>query len=268
MVNAWSLAASVLDGTLDEDYPIMTKAETTITPQESDEYDPPKAKPEPVTSLESEDIDPKLDVFTVPQEHSPYYYDYTRNDPDAKNPFTDAFDYMMAEAVVNGTPYPQSYLADNDDQIAHHIDRVESSLNYDELKLNIQANSPYNDGYTQDFYKEELKKTMTDSRNKYHENEILKDVEEYVSRTYNGHYTGTKHEYRNVQTIDLMASRDLASDFCQANILKYGSRYGSKDGRNKGDLLKVIHYAMLLLHFDEHYGKPKMTTGNIDHTMP
>ena len=110
--------------------------------------------------------------------------------------------------------------------------------------------------------------TMSDARNKYHEKEILQDVEEYVSRTYNGHYTGTKHEYRNVQTIDLMASRDLASDFCQANILKYGSRYGSKDGRNKKDLMKVIHYAMLLLHFDEHYGKPSMTSGNIDHTMP
>ena len=25
MVNAWSLAASILDGTFDEDYPIMTK---------------------------------------------------------------------------------------------------------------------------------------------------------------------------------------------------------------------------------------------------
>ena len=140
--------------------------------------------------------------------------------------------------------------------------------NYEELNLNIQANSPYNDGWTQDFYKEELEKQMTDSRNKYHEEEILKDVEEYVSRTYNGHYTGTKHEYRNVQTIDLMASRDLASDFCQANILKYGSRYGSKDGRNKKDLMKVIHYAMLLLHFDEHYGKPSITTGNIDFNMP
>ena len=134
--------------------------------------------------------------------------------------------------------------------------------------LYINANSPYNDGWTQDFYKEELEKKMTDSRNKYHEEEILKDVEEYVSRTYNGHYTGTKHEYRNVQTIDLMASRDLASDFCQANILKYGSRYGIKDGRNKKDLMKVIHYAMLLLHFDEHYGKPSITSGNIDHNMP
>ena len=221
MVNAWSLAASILDGTFDKDYPIMTdiKIDTGVG--------------NTATYTVSEDI-----------EHSEYWYDYTRNDPDRPNPFS------------------TDPLADNDDQIAHHV-----GLNYDELNLNIQANSPYNDGWTQDFYKEELKK-MTDSRNKYHEKEILKDIEEYVSGTYNGHYTGTKHEYRNVQTLDLMASRDLASTFCQANILKYGSRYGSKDGRNKKDLMKVIHYAMLLLHFDEHYGKPKMTSGNIDHNMP
>jgi len=263
MVNAWSLAASVLDGTLDEDYPIMTKLETTITPQESDEYDPPKAKPEPITSLETEDTDDvvnvplgdvNLDEITIStneydQEHSPYYYDYTRNDPNRPDPFVDAFDHMMegrpnlGEDDTYYDDYPSEFntFSINDDQIAHHI-----GLN--------------NEG--------QIKETMSDSRNKYHEKEILKDVEEYVSRTYNGHYTGTKHEYRNVQTIDLMASRDLASDFCQANILKYGSRYGSKDGRNKKDLLKVIHYAMLLLHFDEHYGKPSMTSGNIDHNMP
>ena len=106
---------------------------------------------------------------------------------------------------------------------------------------------------------------------KYHEKEILKDIEEYVSRTYQGHYTGNSYEFRNVQTLDLMAAKELASGFCQANILKYGSRYGNKDGRNKKDLMKVIHYAMLLLHFDGHYGKPSMSTGNIDeidHNMP
>ena len=32
---------------------------------------------------------------------------------------------------------------------------------------------------------------------KYHEKEILKDIEEYVSGTYQGHYTGNSHEYRN-----------------------------------------------------------------------
>ena len=236
MVNAWSLAASVLDGTLDEDYPIMKKDEIKID----------TLKDQGVVNVPLGDVNLDQDVtIKTDIEHSTSWYDYNRNDPDRENPFTDAFDYMMAEAVVNGTPYPQSYLADNDDQVSHHF--------ADSLTLNTEAPK---------------KETMTDSRNKYHEKEILQDVEEYVSRTYNGHYTGTKHEYRNVQTIDLMASRDLASDFCQANILKYGSRYGSKDGRNKKDLLKVIHYAMLLLHFDEHYGKPSMTSGNIDFNMP
>ena len=61
-----------------------------------------------------------------------------------------------------------------------------------------------------------------------------------------------------------MASKDLASSFCQANILKYGSRYGNKDGKNKKDLMKVIHYAMLLLHFDGHYGEPSMPSGNFE----
>ena len=39
MVNAWSLAHSILNGTFDEDYPIMTD-DNRITPEESDEYDP------------------------------------------------------------------------------------------------------------------------------------------------------------------------------------------------------------------------------------
>jgi hypothetical protein len=30
-----------------------------------------------------------------------------------------------------------------------------------------------------------------------------------------------------------MAAKELAANFCQANILKYGSRYGQKDGRKQ-----------------------------------
>jgi len=242
MVNAWSLLYDELYG---ED--AMTEEELKFCVNTKDLMDGDTV----TVPLGDINLDEDITIGTgntaTEPVHSPYYYDYTRNDPDAENPFTDAFDHMMGEAVVNGTPYPQSYLADNDDQASHHF--------ADELTLNIE--DPIRP-----------QEIMTDSRNKYHEDQIIEDVKEYVSRTYNGHYTGTKHEYRNVQTIDLMASRDLASDFCQANILKYGSRYGSKDGRNKKDLLKVIHYAMLLLHFDEHYGKPSMTSGNIDHTMP
>lgn len=90
---------------------------------------------------------------------------------------------------------------------------------------------------------------------KYNEDKIIKDVEDYVTSTYHGHYCGDQDGYADIQTIDLMAAKKLAAGFCQANILKYGSRYGDKDGRNKRDLLKVIHYAMLLLHFDGHYSR-------------
>ena len=236
MVNAWSLAASILNGTFDEDYPIMKK----------------------------KDI-----------EHSDAYYDYKRNDPNAENPFTDPADRARAERVVGntdkdlesiknsggfewtpGSPWPPSefgikendsdddgldyendLMADVDDQRSHHFTTGNIELNY-----KPQRNHQY----------------------KYHEEEILKDIEEYVSSTYQGHYTGSKHEFRKVQTIDLMAARDIAPHFCQANILKYGSRYGSKNGKDKKDLLKVVHYAMLLLHFDGHYGEPSMPSGNFD----
>ena len=98
--------------------------------------------------------------------------------------------------------------------------------------------------------------TMSENKNhlwKYNEDKILKDIEDYVTTTYHGHYCGDSDGYADIQTIDLMAAKKLAAGFCQANILKYGSRYGDKDGRNKRDLMKVIHYAMLLLHFDGHY---------------
>ena len=255
MVNAWALAASILDGTLDEDYPIMKDKKSDV---------------------DFDEIKIKKDEFGY------CYPEYPEKD-----------DFKVEND--DGSPYEQNYLADNDDQAAHHFD----------LDLRVQANSPYNDGWTAEHYQQQLydwqfdeldekyteafdhlmlnsegKKSETmdnirepserkrDGRYKYHEAQIIQDIEDYVSSTYNGHYTGDTHEYRNVQTIDLMAARSLASSFCQSNILKYGSRYGSKDGRNKKDLLKVIHYAMLLLHFDEHYGKPSITSGNIDHNMP
>ena len=165
----------------------------------------------------------------------------------------DGLDYEID--LINGAS--ADYMADVDDMYYHHF---------------TNANSSYNDGWTQEFHQEQLEELkMSAHYFKYHEKEILKDIEEYVSRTYQGHYTGKSHEYRNVQTLDLMAAKELASGFCQANILKYGSRYGNKDGKNTKDLMKVIHYAMLLLHFDGHYGKPSMSTGNIDeidHNMP
>ena len=202
MINAWSLAWEVLNGTMDETYPIRE--------------DVPD-------DLWGKKIDMNVGAGNTAYEYS-----------------------------IDGLDYETDYYteSDIDDMYYHHY---------------TNANSSYNDGWTQEYHQEQLDKmAKTDHNFKYHEDEILKDIQEYVSRTYQGHYTGTKHEFRKVQTIDLMAARDIATDFCQANILKYGSRYGSKNGKNKTDLLKVIHYAMLLLHFDGHYGEPSMPSGNFD----
>ena len=214
MVNAWSLAASILNGTFDEDYPMK-------------------------------------------EEHSDAWYDYKRNDPNAENPFTDPEDRARAERVVgNGNTAGISTDLPNIDELDLNID-----LNVDLADIDDMYAHQFNDydKLDMDFYE-----PMRNHQYKYHEEEILKDIEEYVSRTYQGHYTGTKHQFRKVQTIDLMAARDIAPQFCQANILKYGSRYGSKDGKNQKDLMKVIHYAMLLLHFDGHYGEPSMPSGNFE----
>ena len=210
MINAWSLAWEVLNGTMDETYPIRE--------------DVPD-------DLWGKKIDMSVGAGNTAYED-------------------DGLDYEID--LTNGASADYN-MSDIDDMYYHHY---------------INANSPYNDGWTQEYHQKELEKMDYEPKRnhqyKYHEEEILKDIEEYVSKTYQGHYTGTKHEFRKVQTIDLMAARDIAAQFCQANILKYGSRYGSKDGRNKTDLLKVVHYAMLLLHFDGHYGEPSMPSGNFD----
>jgi len=223
MVNAWSLLYDELYG---DDK--MTD-ENRVTPQESDEYDPIKTSTDLGNGITISGLEDGISISTNPDdyEHSQYWYDYNRNDLDMPNPFaTDP-------------------LADNDDQIAHHI------------QINTSANST-------EGVMEKINSEKRDYRYKYHEKEIFEDLETYISSTYNGHYTGTSHEYRNVQTLDLMAAQDIASGFCQANILKYGSRYGSKDGKNKRDLMKVIHYAMLLLHFDGHYKKSSECDGNFE----
>ena len=165
----------------------------------------------------------------------------------------DGLDYEID--LINGAS--ADYMADIDDQYSHHFTSEEI---YDAVWGDGIKYTTYDDGMSLQVKEEQ----MSAHYFKYHEKEILKDIEEYVSRTYQGHYTGKSHEYRNVQTLDLMAAKELASGFCQANILKYGSRYGNKDGKNTKDLMKVIHYAMLLLHFDGHYGEPSMPSGNFD----
>lgn len=84
---------------------------------------------------------------------------------------------------------------------------------------------------------------------KFSEDEILKEISEYVDKTYGAHYS-----VGSVQTLDLIESVGDAEAFCRSNILKYASRYDKK-GTARKDIVKIIHYGMLLLHFnDKHDG--------------
>ena len=52
----------------------------------------------------------------------------------------------------------------------------------------------------------------------------------------------------------MLRQLDIDKDFCQANAIKYLCRYGKKDGYNRKDLLKAIHYIVLLMSSeDEEY---------------
>ena len=85
-----------------------------------------------------------------------------------------------------------------------------------------------------------------DSLWKYNEGKILQEIEAYLKSTYKGHYVC---DDQKIQTLDLIESIGDAEAFCRSNAIKYLSRFGKKDGKNRKDILKVIHYAILLYHF-------------------
>ena len=80
---------------------------------------------------------------------------------------------------------------------------------------------------------------------KYKEDEAIKALQDYISTTYGGHYTSKEN---NVQTLDLIESVGDAESFCRSNAIKYLSRYDKK-GQAKRDILKALHYTLLLYHF-------------------
>ncbi len=172
MVNAWSLLYEELNGTMDEVYPVMT--DNTITPQESDEYDPIVGSGNTDTYTISDDVIIK--------------------------------DYRQGETF--------------------------------NVKLNTDE---YPDYFAKPSSGIEDKTTIR----KYKEDESIKALQDYISTTYGGHYTSDNN---NVQTLDLIESVGDAEAFCRSNAIKYLSRYDKK-GQAKRDILKALHYSLLLYHF-------------------
>ena len=90
---------------------------------------------------------------------------------------------------------------------------------------------------------------------KYQEDKGIKDLKDYVSSTYRGHYTNKNSD---TQTLDLIHSVGDAESFCRSNALKYLSRYDKK-GTAKQDILKAMHYCLLLYYFSGNTKEPDYT---------
>ena len=83
---------------------------------------------------------------------------------------------------------------------------------------------------------------------KFSEDKVLVWVENYIRSTYDAHYSKNQ-----IETSEFVFDADHGEGFCIGNIIKYAQRYGKKDGYNEKDLLKIVHYAIILLgkkHYD------------------
>ena len=177
--------------------------------------------------------------------HSTHYYDYTRNDPDRANPFegdTLKLDGYSVNGVSNqdyweddgfsltGNPFPPSPDTINFSSTTFGAaQEVPMTFLGGEDTLSFNLDMPKNNKY------------------KYSEDVILKELTDYIAGTYNQHYSAGDDK---IQTLDLIEACGDGESFCRSNILKYASRYDKK-GTARRDILKILHYAVLLMHFND-----------------
>ena len=81
---------------------------------------------------------------------------------------------------------------------------------------------------------------------KYNEGKTLAELKEYIDSTYDEHYSKNRF-----QATEFIIDGGHGEGFCIGNIMKYAQRYGQKDGKNRRDLLKVIHYGIIALYINE-----------------
>jgi len=105
--------------------------------------------------------------------------------------------------------------------------------------------------YGEDDDMESFRLDMDSNRYKYSENVILKELKDYITGTYNQHYSAGDDK---IQTLDLIEACGDGESFCRSNILKYASRYDKK-GTARRDIMKILHYAVLLMHFNDKNAK-------------
>ena len=127
------------------------------------------------------------------------------------------------------------------------------SFRFDEVKIEDAKLDDFNEqllddmaSITGDYYLREYD-TLTSLNKieyKYKEDVALKKVTDYINSTYGQHYVGNG----DIQTVDFWESLGSLETTCRDTAIKYLARYGKKGGRNEKDLLKAIHYIVLMMY--------------------
>jgi len=80
----------------------------------------------------------------------------------------------------------------------------------------------------------------------FDEGKYIEEIKNAIDKTYESHYAQNK-----IQSTEFIADAGHGEGFCIGNIIKYAQRYGKKNGYNREDLKKVIHYAIIMLHLHD-----------------
>ena len=201
--------------------------------------------------------------------------------------FGDSYPYVGVGTGIDDSPLSFNTFADNDDSIAHHIDSYTgdgfgsfgigntasvdtlnidlsgiNSYSVDPSTLNIGTHLPGGMGDDTITFGGDAKPepNLDYKSQKYQEDIGIKDLKDYVSSTYRGHYTNKNSD---TQTLDLIHSVGDAEAFCRSNALKYLSRYDKK-GTAKQDILKAMHYCLLLYYFSGNTQPPDTTNARYE----
>jgi len=78
---------------------------------------------------------------------------------------------------------------------------------------------------------------------KFNEGPLIDEFKRYIDSTYGEHYSKNRF-----QSSEFIMDCGHGMGFFLGNVLKYTQRYGHKDGYNRKDLLKVLHYSLLALN--------------------
>ena len=172
------------------------------------------------------------------EKHSEHYYDYKRNDPNRKSPFTGADGYSVDGHGLDEYPYDQSM----------YMNSAPDTINFGATGDTIITGG---DVLNLDLGETTLGKKISPNFRKYNEDEIIKELSDYITRTYSSHYSAGSDK---IQTLDLIEACGDGEAFCRSNILKYASRYDKK-GTARRDIMKIMHYAVLLMFFNDKNNK-------------